>query len=140
MITQQNRLAAAPLPPLILDAAQLPSLNGALRLATQQAPEIADRLLEEMDRADVRPTEQVPDTVVTLGTWVTYQDVDNGSIRTLQLVLPGDANPSLQKFSILSPIGAALIGLSVGQVMPWAVRDGERRQLTVLRTSKRSMA
>ena len=136
MNTHQNRNVAAPLPSLILDSAQLASLNGALRLAAQQAPEIAELLVEEMDRAEVRPTEQVPDTVVTLGTWVTYQDVDNGSIRTLQLVLPGDANPSQQKFSILSPIGAALIGLSVGQVMPWAVRDGERRRLTVLRTSK----
>lgn len=131
--TQHN---VVPAPALILDKAQLASLNGALRLAARNAPEIASRLLEEIDRAEVLSTKDVPETVVTLGSWVTYQDVENGSIRTLQLVLPNVADRAQQKFSIISPIGAALIGLSVGQVMPWTVRDGEQRRLTVLRVSK----
>lgn len=140
MHTQQARHDSASSPPLILDSAQLAPLNGAVRLAARSAPEIASRLLEEIDRAEVLPTKDVPDTVVTLGSWVTYQDVDNGSIRTLQLVLPSDADPTQQKFSIISPIGAALIGLSVGHVMPWNVRDGEQRRLTVIRVSKRPTA
>lgn len=127
----------ASLPPsLILDVAQMASLQGAARFAARIAPEVAEYLQEEIHRAEVRPTEEVPDTVVTLGSWVTYQNVDNGSIRTLQLVLPSEADPAQQKISIISPIGAALIGVSVGQVMPWALGGGEPRRLTVLRASK----
>lgn len=121
-------------PSLIIDAAQLAALRGAVRRATSTAPEIAEQLMNEIDRADVIPTDQVPDSVVTLGRWVTYQDVDSGSMRTIQLVLPNEADPKHQKFSIVSPIGAALIGLKVGQVMPWNVQDGEQRRLTVLKT------
>lgn len=126
---------APALPPLILDSGQLALLMGAVRLAAQHSPEIADVLADEIDRADVRPSEQVPASVIRIGSWVTYQDLDHGSIRTIQLVSPGDAHPAQQKYSVLSPIGAALIGLSVGQTMPWSLSDGEPRRLTVLRTS-----
>lgn len=125
-------------PPLILDSAQVDSLNGVLRMAVRSAPEVADVLLEEIDRAEVRDSNDVPDTVVTLGSWVTYQDLHDGSIRTVQLVLPRDADPLNQRISVITPIGAALIGLSVGQVMPWAVHRDAPRQLTVLRTAKAS--
>lgn len=121
-------------PSLIIDSAQLAALYGAVRRATTTAPEIAEHLLGEIDRANVIPPEQVPENVVTLGRWVTYQDVDSGSVRTIQLVLPSEADPKHQKYSIVSPVGAALIGLSVGQVMPWNIRNGEQRHLTVLKT------
>lgn len=138
MNPQPRHPQAHALPPLILDSGQLALLKGAVRLAAQHSPEIADVLADEIDRADVRPSEQVPASVIRIGSWVTYQDLDHGSIRTIQLVSPGDANPAQQKYSILSPIGAALIGLSVGQTMPWSLSDGEQRRLTVLRTSMSS--
>ncbi len=135
MNMHKPNLVAAVRPALIIDSEQLAMLLGAVRQAARTAPEIADYLLEEIDRADVLPSEEVPDGVVTLGRWVTYQDMDSGSIRSIQLVLPRDADPEHLKYSVVSPIGAALIGLSVGQVMPWSVRDGAQRHLTVLKTS-----
>ena len=37
------------------------------------------------------------------------------------------------KVSVLTPVGAALIGLSEGQAMEWHTLDGERKTLTVLK-------
>jgi regulator of nucleoside diphosphate kinase len=48
------------------------------------------------------------------------------------LVFPGQADIAAGKISILTPIGAALIGLSQGQSIDWKTRDGRSRQLTIL--------
>jgi regulator of nucleoside diphosphate kinase len=47
-------------------------------------------------------------------------------------VLPEDADIDKRRVSVLAPIGAALIGLSVGQEIGWKVADGRIRQLIVL--------
>ncbi|HEY1076036.1 MAG TPA: nucleoside diphosphate kinase regulator, partial [Fontimonas sp.] len=106
--------------------------RGIATAALRSEPEVAEQLLAELERADLVPAEAMPANVVALGRWVTYQDVQSGSIRTIQLVMPGDADPAAQKVSIVSPIGAALIGLSVGQVMRWQLREGQTRRLTVI--------
>ena len=103
-------------------------------LAAQSAdrmPEIADELLAELDRAQVVPDGSVRDGVVQMGSTVTYKP-DTGEARTVSLVYPGDADISEGKVSILTPIGTALLGLSVGQTMSWTARDGRRHELSVL--------
>jgi regulator of nucleoside diphosphate kinase len=47
-------------------------------------------------------------------------------------VYPGEADIAQNRVSILTPIGAALIGLSVGQSIAWSARDGRQQVLTVL--------
>ena len=48
------------------------------------------------------------------------------------LVYPADANIDAGKISVLTPIGTALIGLSVGQSIGWSARDGRSHRLAVL--------
>ncbi len=132
---KQPQAARSLSPPLIIDAAVYDQLHAVARMALRSAPDVGERLLEEIERAEVLPTEQVPPSVVSIGRQVTYQDLESGSIRTLQLVLPADADPAALRISVISPIGAALIGLSVGQVMTWQLREGEQRKLTVLAVS-----
>ena len=115
------------MPPLIVDAAQYERLRGYARLAMRDAPELAQRLLEEVERADVVPSEQMPSDVVTVGSLVTYQDAENGAIRTVRIVLPAEADLAQQRVSVVSPLGSALIGLSVGQVIDWPIAGRERR-------------
>lgn len=124
-------------PPLVIDAAQLAQLRSAVRFANQVSPEVADRLIEEIERAEVLPANQVPDNVVTLGRWVTYQYAESGSIRTIQLVLPSASNPALRQYSVASPIGVALIGLREGQVMEWCNSLGEWQRIMVRSVSSR---
>jgi len=120
------------LPPLVLTSSIIDRLRGVAHAAMRNAPEVAEQLLAEIERADVVSPEEMPATVVAIGNWVTYQDMTSGSIRTIQLVLPHEADTASQRISVVSPIGAALIGLSVGQVMAWHIHDQQVRQLTVL--------
>ena len=94
-------------------------------------PEVAEELLREMDRADVAPANSMPPNVVRMGSRVFFQP-DRGAARRATLVFPGQANIERGKISILTPIGAALIGLSEGQSIAWRTRDGQSRSLTVL--------
>ena len=99
--------------------------------ALEQFPEVAEELLSEMERADVVTAEAIPPNVVQMGTDVVFQS-DNGETRRVRLVFPGQADIAAGRISILTPIGAALIGLSEGQSIAWKTRDGRWRHLTIL--------
>lgn len=131
MSVHMNRLNPVP-PPLKIDAAYLPFLQNIALQAMPHAPDVARRLYDELDRADVVPSGEMPADVVTLGSLVTYRDESCGSIRSIKLVAPGDADLSRARISIVSPIGAALIGLAEGQSMEWEI-GGEIRSLYVIR-------
>src|SRR5690606_21469110 len=97
------------------------------------APEVSEELLAEMERAEVRPSSEVPADVVNMGSEVTYRDDETGRTRTVQLVYPEDADISANRVSVMTPVGAALLGLSVGAQMDWESRDGETRTMTILK-------
>jgi regulator of nucleoside diphosphate kinase len=87
--------------------------NLALR-AEHDHPIVAAMLLTEIDRAELHRKSDLPDEVVTLGAEVDFIDGKTMQRRTVTLVLPGDANIAMGRISILTPIGAALYGLSAG--------------------------
>ena len=99
--------------------------------AQARAPESAGSLLFELERATVVQSDAMPPGVVRLGSTVTYQ-ADAGEPRRVTLVLPAAADISSGRVSVLTPIGAALIGLRVGQSIAWSARDGKRHCLQVL--------
>jgi regulator of nucleoside diphosphate kinase len=99
--------------------------------ALERFPQAAQELLSEMERAAVVTAEAVPSNVVQMGSGVVFRS-DNGETRRVTLVFPGQADIAAGRISILTPIGAALIGLSEGQSIAWKTRDGRVRQLTVL--------
>ena len=99
--------------------------------ALQRFPEVAEELLSEIERADVVTAEAIPPNVVQMGSDVVFES-DNGETRRVRLVFPGQADIAAGRISILTPIGAALIGLSEGQSIAWKTRDGRSRQLTIL--------
>ena len=105
--------------------------------ALERFPDAAQVLLSEMERAVVVTGEAVPANVVQMGSGVVFRS-DNGETRRVSLVFPGQADIAAGKISILTPIGAALIGLSQGQSIAWKTRDGRFRELTIL--SVESMA
>lgn len=99
--------------------------------ALERFPQAAQELLSEMERAAVVSAEAVPPNVVQMGSGVVFRS-DNGETRRVTLVFPGQADIAAGRISILTPIGAALIGLSEGQSITWRTRDGRLRQLTIL--------
>lgn len=110
------------------DRERLTKLAGAI---ADRSPDLAEELLGELDRADVVEAGALPEGVVRMGSTVEYRSSD-GQQRRVTLVYPGEADISLGKISILTPIGTALIGLSAGQSIDWTARDERRHQLTVV--------
>lgn len=68
-----------------------------------------------------------------MGSTVTFRDDTTAQDRTVMLVYPDEADVAQGRISILTPVGAALIGLSVGQSIEWQTPGGGWRSLTVLR-------
>ena len=102
-------------------------------------PDVSDALLAELDRARVVEDKSVPANTVRMGSTVTFTS-DGADTRTVTLVFPGQANIEEGKVSILTPVGAALIGLSEGQCMSWTARDGREHALSVVSVGQETPA
>jgi regulator of nucleoside diphosphate kinase len=120
------------LPPIVVSGIDFDRLE---RLATAAGPDsrAADFLAREMARATIVPSGFRLRGVVTMGSEVEFRDDATGRSRTVNLVYPGEADLDDGRLSVLSPVGAALIGLSVGQSIEWETPTGGWRSLTVLR-------
>jgi regulator of nucleoside diphosphate kinase len=93
---------------------------------------LVDFLRRELARATVVASEQVPRHVATMNSRVRYRDNETGEVLTASLVYPGHEDSLLGRVSVLSPMGAALLGLSESQTIEWTTIDGRRRNLTLL--------
>lgn len=100
-----------------------------LRLLRMLKPH--DELQHELERAVVVAPEAVPPDVVTMNSRVRYVDETTGERRLVQIVYPAESDAREGKVSVLAPVGAALLGLSVGQAIEWDFPDGSRRRLRV---------
>lgn len=90
----------------------------------------ADALLEEMERARVVLDHKLPVDIVSMGSKVQYR-TDDDDIREVTLVYPAHADILAGRISVLTPIGAALIGLRTGQSITWRALNGSNHVLTV---------
>ena len=90
----------------------------------------ADHLNElegELERAEVLAGKRtVPPDVITMGSEVRLMDVDTGEIKVYRLVFPSEARTE-NSLSVLAPIGTAILGYRVGDVIEWRVPKGVRR-------------
>ena len=118
-------------PPILLSESEHGILVGLAMSGARRNPEAARLLLEEADRARLVPEARLPADVVALGSHVTFTDEANGTTRSVQIVLPAEADIGKGRISILSLVGAGLIGLRAGQSIDWPVQDGRLRRLTV---------
>ncbi|REG34346.1 regulator of nucleoside diphosphate kinase [Archangium gephyra] len=92
----------------------------------------ADALDAELLRAEVVEPTQVPPDVVTMNSRVVYRDEDTGETREVTLSYPQDASLEQGRVSVLAPVGAALLGLSVGQEIDWELPGGKIKRLHIL--------
>ena len=56
-------------------------------------------------------------------------------MHAVTLVYRAESDIEQGRVSVLTPIGAALLGSSQGQSIQWNTRSGEARQLTVIALS-----
>lgn len=128
--------SAAPVrPQIILSTTEAEQLSALANQMEQASPLAAELLLDEIDRAELRPDGKVPSTVVRMGSVVEFLDEAHGSRRTVQLVWPPEADIGAGRISVLTPVGAGLIGLSEGADILWPDRAGHERPLHILKVS-----
>jgi regulator of nucleoside diphosphate kinase len=89
------------------------------------------QLASELERAIVVPSDEVPQDVVTMGSRVVFVDETTGKERYVRIVDPLLADLPQLEISALAPVGAALLGLSVGGAIDWKFPDGRTRRLRV---------
>jgi len=121
-------------PQIIISNADYDRLSDLANASLQRLPEVAQELLDELDRAQIVEGDAVPADVVRMGSTVTFKS-DDGQIRTMTLVYPVDESLDAHRISVMTPIGAALIGLGVGQSISWPGRDGKQHRLTVTKVA-----
>ena len=86
-----------------------------------------DSLEEELAKADVVQQQDIPPDVITMRSTVRLKDLDTGQEMIYGLVFPTEANYDDGKISVLAPIGTAMLGYRLGDVIEWKVPSGLRR-------------
>ena len=92
-------------------------------------------LQDELVRAEVLEPARMPNDVITMNSVAQVQVTDADGSRQeheLTLVFPRDANADAHRVSILAPVGSALLGLRVGDVIDWPMPGGRSARLQVL--------
>ena len=119
-------------PPILLPEAEAEALFE-LALAWQSRhPHSTKLLLDELVRAATVSLAELPADVVTMRSRVVFLDRSSGEEHSVELVYPGEADMARQRISVLTPIGAALIGMRRGSAIDWPNRQGERRRLEIV--------
>lgn len=81
-------------------------------------------LRAELDRAVIVPSKKIPADVITMNSTVRLRDLETDERETYTLVYPEHADIAADKLSILAPIGTAILGYRVGDVVRWRVPSG----------------
>ena len=122
------------LPPITISADDALQLTQLANSSMARFPRSAYFLASELDRANV-VSERPARDVVRMGSRVKYRDEWTGRVREVTLVYPDEADINFNRISVLAPVGAALIGLSLGQTIEFQTPGAEKRSLTILDVS-----
>lgn len=93
---------------------------------------VGEFLLRKLTRANVVPDDAVPPTVVTMDSRVRFRDDASGRVTVARLVYPSEVSLEEPCISVLTPVGAALLGLSQGDSIDYETPDGRLKTLTLL--------
>lgn len=108
------------------DRERLYSIISNHRSASPKIKAQIDRLEEELEKAIVVEPKNIPADVVTMNTKLRLRDEQSGEERVLSLVFPSDADFEKNRISVLAPVGTALLGYRVGDIIEWQVPSGTK--------------
>ena len=108
----------------------LARLKGIIKFSRDfgEKEEITIRTLEnELNNAETVKHKNTPPDVITMNSEVVYKDMSTRRKKSLTLVFPNHVDIDVNKISVLSPIGGALLGRRVGEIIKLQVPAGMRR-------------
>ena len=120
-------------PPIVIAEDEHDRLVSLALSALDRTPGAVD-LFTELSRAKV--VANLPEHVVGVGSVATFE-YDGSTYRDYELVDPHRADIAQQRISVLTPVGAMLLGLSTGQSIEWVGPD-ERKHKVVVETVRSS--
>jgi regulator of nucleoside diphosphate kinase len=116
---------------IVVTEADLVRLTNLMRVQPKRNAGACEALESELARADVVLPSEVPPDVVTMNSRARFVDEDRDEEIEMTLVYPRDADVDRGRVSVLAPVGAALLGMSVGQSIEWPLPHGGTRRLRV---------
>jgi len=78
----------------------------------------------ELERGKVVKPQDIPNNIITMHSKIRLRNIDTQEEMIYQLVFPDNADVNQGKISILAPIGTALLGYKVGDIVKWKVPAG----------------
>ncbi len=123
--------ATPPNPVITISTLDMARLEHLLEQPAYRDQETALRLSDELVRANVVAPAQIPANLATMNSTVTCVEEISGMEHQLTLAYPQEADATKGRISVLAPIGAALLGLSVGQSIDWSAPDGRPLRVRV---------
>ena len=84
-------------------------------------------LESELERAKRTNPRKITSEFVTMNSVIEVLDCDTNKAMEIKLVYPRDANFKLGRISVLSPLGSALLGYSVGSEISYKVPTGMKK-------------
>ncbi|WP_249159673.1 nucleoside diphosphate kinase regulator [Bradyrhizobium tropiciagri] len=121
-----------PLPPIVIAASEALRLGALADTSMAVFPRVAQFLARETERAQIVADDAELRGVVRMGSRVRYCDDETGDVREVVLVYPHEADIAQRRVSVLTPVGAALIGLSVGQTIEFQTPSHHTRAVKIL--------
>jgi len=109
------------------DRDRLEKLLLGTRVWSSRDKEHLQALEEELDKAHIVGSRDIPGDVVTMRSQVRVKDMKSGTEMDLSVVFPSEADLEQGKISVLAPVGTALLGYRVGDTIEWKVPGGLRR-------------
>ena len=115
-----------------LDAARIRDLGSHAR-NLGQSPAALNELIDMVTHAaDIVPSRRVAPDVVTVNSVVSFRDELTQTVHKVTVVYPQEMSISERRISVLSPVGRALLGQTVGNVSRVELPDGGLREIRVL--------
>ena len=106
-----------------LDHTRLVKLTSQMR--TSPAGGGTDSIGDALDMANLVPSRTVSPDVVTMYSQILLEDCASGRRSQITLCYPSDAEPSAGFVSVMSPVGASVLGLHVGATARWVTPNGD---------------
>ena len=87
-------------------------------------PEAIDRLLTNLKCARMLPQENISGDIITMNSSALLTELSSGKEVEITVTYPQEADNILKQISVFSPIGIALLGSKVGDIVSWKVPSG----------------
>ncbi|MTH44866.1 nucleoside diphosphate kinase regulator [Intestinirhabdus alba] len=119
-------------PPIMINDLDAERIDRLLEQPAWADTPVAAALNAELDRAQMCAPQAMPHDVVTMNSRVKFRNLSDGEVRVRTLVYPAAMTDSSAQLSVMAPVGAALLGLRVGDAIHWQLPGGVSTDLEVL--------